>query len=187
MFINIYHPLIQQAIANILISKKVSYLKVKTDKLKKGLYPFEIYLWSYKGLKNANKIKVITQSNIQDSLFLNLLFQCVDDGNTTVFDDTLEVEHYKEWTREKERYTNKVLANIEYKKQTLSNSFNKRISLIEETLSKATDEKITRMKTSELNNCKLMKDNKIKMLDEKKGGIDILFSKIVQGVLKVEN
>ena len=187
IFINIYHPLIQQAIANIPISKKVSYLKVKTDKLKKGLYPFEIYLWSYKGLKNTNKIKVITQSNIQDSLFLNLLFQCVDDGNTTVFDDTLEVEHYKEWTREKERYTNKVLANIEYKKQTLSNSFNKRISLIEETLSKATDEKITRMKTSELNNCKLMKDNKIKMLDEKKGGIDILFSKIVQGVLKVEN
>ena len=87
---------------------------------------------------------------------------------------------------DQERYVDEVSANIEYKKQTLSNSYDKRISFIEENLSKASDERIIRMKTSELNNCKLAKNNKIKKLDEIKKCVDILSTRIIQGVLKVE-
>ena len=186
IFINIVHPLVKQAILNIETNNNITYLKTKSDKLKPGIYPFEIYLWSYSGLKNTNRLKVITHDNIQDSLFLNLLFECEDCENLMIFDSSLEINHYQQWNKEKERYVDEVFANIEYKKQTLSNSYDKRISFIEENLSKASDERIIRMKTSELNNCMLAKNNKIKKLDEIKKCVDILSTRIIQGVLKVE-
>ena len=71
-------------------------------------------------------------------------------------------------------------------RQNITINCNKRISFIEENLSKASDERIIRMKTSELNNCKLAKNNKIKKLDEIKKCVDILSTRIIQGVLKVE-
>lgn len=187
MFINIAHPLVKQASLNIDTGNNITYLKIKSDKLKPGIYPFEIYLWTYSGLKNTNKLKVITNDNIQDSTFLNLLFECKDCENSMTFDSSLEIKHYEQWNKEKQRYVNEVSANIEYKKQTLSNSYDKRISIIEENLLKASDERIIRMKTSELNNCKLAKNSKITKLDEIKKCIDILSTRIIQGVLKVEN
>lgn len=187
IFINSAHPLVKQAIYNTSDANKASNLIVKSDKIEKGVYPFEVYLWSYKGLKNTHKIKVVTKEDVSDSLFLDLLFNCEDLEKSLSFDNTLEVEHYKQWCKEKKRYVDEVSANIEYKKQTLANSYDKRIALIEQTLEAATDDKIIRMKTSELNNCKLVRDKKLEELEKAKNGVDILSSRIIYGVLKVEN
>ena len=186
LFINISHPLVKQAILNIDTSN-ITYVKTKSNKLKAGIYPFEIYLWAYRGLKNTSRLKVITHDNIQDTDFLNLLFECQDCEELLPFDNSLEIKHYEQWIKEKERYISEVSANIEYKKQTISNSYDKRIFFIEDSLAKANDERIIRMKTSELNNCKFAKNNKITELDEINKRVDILSTRVIQGVLKVEN
>ena len=87
----------KQAILNIETNNNITYLKTKSDKLKPGIYPFEIYLWAYSGLKNTNRLKVITHDNIQDALFLNLLFECEDCENLMTFDNSLEINHYQQW------------------------------------------------------------------------------------------
>ena len=186
IFINIAHPLVKQAILNMDTNNNIAYLKTKSDKIQPGIYPFEIYLWTYSGLKKTNGLKVITRDNIQDSLFLKLLFECDDCEVSMKFDNTLEVKHFEQWNKERERYIDEVSANIEYKKQTLSNGYDKRISIIEDNLTKANDERIIRMKTSELNNCKLAKISKITELEEIKKCVDILSTRVVQGILKVE-
>lgn len=186
LFINIAHPLVKQAILNIDTSNDITYIKTQSNKIKPGIYPFEIYLWSYSGLKNTSKLKVITHDNIQDTDFLNLLFDSEDCEELLPFDNSLEIQHYKQWIKEKERYVSEVSANIEYKKQTISNSYDKRIFFIEDNLAKANDERIIRMKTSELNNCKFAKNSKITELDKIKKCVDILSTRVIRGVLKVE-
>lgn len=141
-------------------------------------------------MKNTNKIKVITHDNIQDSIFLKLLFNCKNYENRNdlpLVDGALEIEHYKQWNKERDRYINEIFSNIEYKKQTLINSYNKRISVIEQSLQNVYDEKIIRMKTSEINNCKIAKESKIAQLDEAKKMVDIISTRLIQGILKVEN
>ena len=186
LFINIAHPLVKQAILNIDTSNDITYIKTQSNKIKPGIYPFEIYLWSYSGLKNTSRLKVITYDNIQDTDFLNLLFDSEDCEELLPFDNSLEIQHYKQWIKEKERYVSEVSANIEYKKQTISNSYDKRIFFIEDNLAKANDERIIRMKTSELNNCKFAKNSKITELDKIKKCVDILSTRVIRGVLKVE-
>ncbi len=186
LFISSYHPLIKQAVFNYSENRKCS-LKIKTDKILEGKYIFEIYLWSYNGLNKNNKIKVVTDIEIDDSQFLEIIFNSEDGNELFVSSDMLEKKHFKMWQEEKDRYLREVVSGTEYRKQTLKNSFNKRIKIINDSLMKVEDEKIIRMKKSEINNCMLKMENKLKQLDETLKMIDILSTKLISGILVVEN
>ena len=185
------HPLVKQA-ANSYIGNKSVITKLKTlsDDIKTGSYEFAIYQWHYHGIKEDMALIPVTSSEKVSKNLISLLESATDDiseqspVNSTLHDN-LDGMHYKMWNEAKEKHKQKTSELSEYRRGSLTTSHNARISLLKEQLAKNDNDKIKKMKTSQLETAEADYARRIKELDDAVKKADITAEPVAYGIIEV--
>ena len=187
VFIMPTHPLVKQALSCFDDDPVFASLKVRTETIPAGEYPFIIYEWLYKGVKPDNKLQVITTENLPNNLVLEAIYSAFNGtmDATTANQTPLEELHYQVWQSARDNYKDYASQIIGFKKESLISSQLARQKTIEDRLSKETDPRIIRMKKSQLSSQRLNFVKKMDGLDKQINQSDILAKKLVVGIIEV--
>lgn len=193
-FIMPLHPLVKQAAAVLGKEKKriVTMLSVKDNVLEPDNYPFIVYVWHYKGLRNDLKITTISISN-KISSQLNFLLKKATSLNTEQkisFEqsdwDKLNKNHYNQWNKAKEKHKENTIRLVNYRKVSLNLSYKARISQLKDQLENTTNEKIIRMRKSQIDSVEADYARRNQELDIAIERTDLTAQAIVYGVINVK-
>lgn len=190
-FLTQMHPLVIQAAAyeSNELPCEVG-VTISTDELPAGDYEFLIYVWKYVGLKpdirliavSGNKI---VQKNILSYLQYSSEYEYDDSLHTAVW-DAMDKLHYEKWQAAKAIYTKDIQEECEYRLEQLRHSFNQRETVYRTMISNAEDERIIRMRQSQLDKLIYDFEQQKKKLDDTVTRVDIRTNLQVRGILHVE-
>lgn len=190
-FLTQMHPLVIQAAQY--ESKQlpcVIGLSVSDESLPAGDYEFLIYAWKYVGLRPDIKLKAISENEyVENSILSYLQFAsdyAFDDIPHSARWDSMDSLHYDSWQAAKEEYIQSVKESCEYRVEQLRQTTTKREMIIRGQIAGATDERIIRMRTAQLDNLLKGYEEQKKVLDETIQKADILTQPLIKGVLHVE-
>ncbi|MCD8295107.1 MAG: SNF2-related protein [Clostridia bacterium] len=187
-FIMPAHPLVRQAMKRFPEDPVQCSLRVRTDSLPAGDYPFIIYEWKYTGAKPNSELTVISPALLSSREMLSLIYDAEDadpDAVTPDILDNLEDRHYILWRQEKERYLADCGQTIRYKTESLRTSQQGQLNTLQKQLANATDERIRRMRRSQLDSLQQSFREKMQTLLDETGRCDIYSEKLVCGNLHV--
>lgn len=165
-------------------------ITVVDDNLVKGDYEFLIYAWKYVGLRPDIKMIAISENNcVSDNLLGYLQYASECKIETSRYKDkweSMDKLHYDRWQNEKEIYIKVVKDDCNYRMDQIKQSYNQRSTILNTMIYDAEDEKIKRMRTSQLD--KLQKDYKIQETKFKEviSKADIHTNLLVKGILHIE-
>ena len=190
-FIMPTHPLVKQA-ANALNAEQeaVTTLKVRTHKVPPGRYEFAIYQWRFLGIREHLVLKPIALSETLTP-HLNDLLERAEDGDiqknqTPIQKDALEKTHQHLWAEARDKHRERTQALANHRRESLSTSHQKRVTLLKERITQATDSNIQRMRHSELNNADAEYRRRIRTFDEALAKADVTAEPVAYGILEVE-
>lgn len=187
-FIMPTHPLVKQAIRYFSDEPVQCCLTVKTNKLKQGDYPFIVYEWQYKGVLPNSELEIIMKADIDSKTMLQLMYDAQDCEGAELTESTdLEELHFVKWKAAKGKYLLEAEQSIRFKMSSLVASQQGQIKAIQNILSKATDERIIKMKKAQLERLEQSFIEKQERLKDEIGKCDIISTKLVVGTLRVEN
>ena len=192
VFIMPTHPLVKQASAALYKKREIAVtLKVKTNQVPAGRYQFAIYKWEYLGTKEDWVLKPITSSDVLTP-HLRPLLETAEDNDLDEFvnltdQKSLEERHYSMWTAARERHRQEMRETVEYQKESLSTSHQKRIVLLEERIAQVSDPNIQRMRHQQIANAETEYNRVIRELEEGLKKAEITAEMVAYGILKVSN
>ena len=185
------HPLVIQAAQY--ESKQlpcVIGLSVSDESLPAGDYEFLIYAWKYVGLRPDIKLKAISENGYVENSILSYLQFASDYAFNDIPHfarwDSMDSLHYDSWQAAKGEYIQSVKESCEYRVEQLRQTTTKREMIIRGQIAGATDERIIRMRTAQLDNLLKGYEEQKKVLDETIQKADILTQPLIKGVLHVE-
>jgi len=190
-FLTQMHPLVKQA-ASFESAKfpcKIA-ISVANDDIAIGDYAFLIYAWNYVGLRPDIKLVAVSDNeDIQKSILSITQYASDYDGATGDYSakwDDMDSIHYEKWKTAKEDYVQEVKEECDYRLEQLAHSTNQREAIFRNQIAKAEDEKIIRMRTSQLE--KLLTDfaKQKKNMDEIVSKAEIKTNLLVKGILHIE-
>lgn len=153
--LSVSHPFVQQASKHLEVKNcAFTKLMVVSDELPHGEHLFCIYHWNKQGIKkDETLVPIASNPAVTKNLFK--LVQSSTTYNEGVLPklsdfNSLEDEHYKMWVNEQANHVAENRQFVEYRIKSLSASHMARRKMILDHLEKADNEKIRRMKQSEL-------------------------------------
>jgi SNF2 family DNA or RNA helicase len=191
-FIMPLHPLVRQAAMSFDVNKRVvAKLKVQCSDVSAGRYEFAIYQWRFHGIKEDLVLRPIASSETITTHLGRLLEKAVDlgvdDSKEVGLDlwDALDAQHYNLWSdaRAKHRQRTKELA--EFRRESLSTSHRARIALLEEQLRQASNEKIQKMRQSQITAAEADYARRIQDLDIAMERAEITAEPVAYGVIQI--
>lgn len=149
------HPLIRQAANELELTKRpIVFLKATSGIVPEGEYKFAIYSWHFSGLREDLVLKPIASSDIVTehlSEFLTAASNHEEANSETSPDwEIIDGNHYQLWSDARSEHLRRTEELTEFKRESLSNSHQARIALLKEQLNQASDEKIKRMRQSQI-------------------------------------
>ena len=192
VFIMPTHPLVKQAATALNAEQDVvTRLKVRTNKVPLGRYEFAIYQWRFLGIREHLVIKPIASSEVLTPHLNYLLERAVDsdtqESEIPIEQDALERMHQQLWSEARDKHRERTQALANYRKESLSTSHRKRVTLLEERITQATDSRIQLMRRSELTNAEADYQRRIQEFDEAMAKADITAEPVAYGIIEVEN
>ena len=190
-FVMPLHPLVKQAAMSFDAKQRVvTTLKARTSEVPEGRYEFAIYQWRFHGIREDLVLKPIASSEAVTPYLGRLLEKTEDaDGqkrsNSAVWDE-LDAHHYKLWSEARAKHRQETQELAAYRRESLSTSHKARIALLEEQLEQAGDEKIRRMRQSQIDSAEADYARRIKELDSAMEKADIIFEAVAYGVLNIK-
>ena len=191
VFIMPTHPLVKQAAAVLNTDQEVvTALKVRTNKVPSGRYEFAIYQWRFLGIREHLSLKPIALSEVLTP-HLNDLLERAEDGDTQenqtpIQKDALEKTHQHLWVEARDKHRERTQALANHRRESLSASHQKRVTLLKEKITQVPDTNIQRMRHSELDNAESDYRRRIQGFDEAMAKADITAEPVAYGVLEVE-
>lgn len=193
VFIMPLHPLVKQAAMSVRVKEQmVTSLKTSSNLVPAGKYRFEIYQWQFHGIREDLILRPIASSEVATPHLAKLLETAeeVVTAERGVADlsawQDLDAEHHKLWSeaRAKHRLRNQELA--QFRKESLTTSHRARMLLLQEQLSQASNEKIQKMRQSQIAAAESDYARHIQELDIAKERADITAEIVAYGILQVE-
>ena len=194
-FIMPLHPLVKQAAAALLSDtdqRAATKLKVKTNEAPAGRYEFVIYQWQFHGIREDLALKPIVSSDAVMPHLDRLLEKAVDattegqgDNDSPVWGE-LEARHYQLWSAARADHRQRTQELAAYRRESLSTSHRARIGLLNEQLEQANDEKIRRMRQSQIDSAEADYARRIGELDRAIEKADVVHEPVAYGILIVE-
>jgi ATP-dependent helicase HepA len=192
-FIMPLHPLVKQAALSLDTKQRViTNLEVVSNEIPSGRYEFAIYQWRFHGIREDLVLKPIASNAMVTEHLGRLLESAADcpgampDGlGASVWDD-LDAQHYSLWNDARSRHRQKTQELAEYRRESLSTSHRARIALLEEQLSQATNEKIQKMRRSQIAAAEADYARRIQELDIALERADLVADPVAHGILHVE-
>ncbi len=190
VFIMPTHPLVKQAAATLNTEQEVvTKLKVKTSKVPSGRYEFAIYQWRFLGIREHLVLKPIASSDVLTPHLNDLLERAADsdtqENQPLTKKDELEKEQQKLWADARASHRERTQALADYRKESLSTSYQKQRTVLEQKLIQATDPNIQRMRRSQLDNVEVDYRRRIQEFDKAIAQADITSEPVAYGVLEV--
>ena len=190
-FLTQMHPLVLQA-ANY-ESKQLPCeigISISDDNIPAGDYEFLIYAWKYVGLRPDIKLIAISDNEDVQANVLNYMQYAsdyaFDDGAHAARWDSMDGLHYDRWQSAKTEYVELVREDCDFRIEQLRQTTTKREIIIRGQIANATDERILRMRTAQLENLRKSYEAQKKDLEETVQKADIHTQPLVKGVLHVE-
>lgn len=190
-FLTQMHPLVLQAAAyeSNELPCEVG-VSISTEDLPTGDYEFLIYVWKYAGLRPDVRLIAISDNPIVQKNILNYIQYSseyeYDSMRHNQAWDEMDRLHYSKWQSEKATYTMDVRNECEYRLEQLRHSFNQREAIFRNMIRNAEDERIIRMRQSQLDKLIADFESQKKTIDETIKRVDIRTNLQVRGVLHVE-
>lgn len=190
-FLTQMHPLVKQAAAY--ESRRFPCeiaLSICSEDIAPGEYAFLIYAWNYVGLRPDIKLIAVSDNEDVQKNILSIMQYASDyheqtsDYNTKW--NSMDQLHYEKWKTEKEEYVQSVKAECDYRLEQLAQSTNQREAIFREMITKAEDEKIIRMRTSQLDKLLADFEKQKKDMDNTVAKAEIKTNLLVKGILHVE-
>lgn len=194
-FIMPLHPLVKQAAAALLSEtdqRAVAKLKVQTNEVPAGRYEFVIYQWQFHGIREDQALKPIVSSDAVTPHLHRLLEKAAevarDEQGDSVLPawDELEAQHYQLWSVARAEHRQRTHELAAYRRESLSTSHKARLGLLNEQLEQANNEKIRRMRRSQIESAEADYARRIQELDRAIERADVVHEPIAYGVLIVE-
>ena len=191
-FIMPIHPLVKQAAAGLDTQQEVvTKLKVQTNKVPAGRYEFAIYQWQLLGIKDDLVLMPIASSDVLTLHLKDLLEKAVDsdmqDSNSLTEQEVLEKMHQRMWAKAREEHRESARALVNYRRESLSTSHQKRISLLEKKIEQVPDPNIQRMRRQQIANAESDYNRRIQELEKGTEKADITAELVAYGILEVAN
>lgn len=193
-FITPLHPLAKQAASSFEGKRHIfAALKMRTGEVPAGSYEFAIYQWRFHGIKEDLILKPVALSDAVTPHLPRLLEKAEDDridGRErfpSSVCDKLEEKHRSLWNKALEQHQWKTRELAKYRRESLSTSHRARLAILEEQIKQASDEKILRMRRSQIDSAKADYDRRSEEIDDAMSKADIFAEAVAYGVLVVEN
>ena len=170
----------------------VTALKVKSKEVSAGRYEFAIYQWQFLGIRQDLVLRPIASSEAVTPHLAGLLEKSkevpmdVSDIVDTSEWDSLDAQHYKLWSEARAKHRQRTQELAEYRRESLATSHRARISLLEEQLKQASDEKIQKMRQSQIAAAEADYARHVQDLDIAMERADVTAEAVAYGVLIVE-
>lgn len=190
-FLTQMHPLVKQAAAyeSMRFPCEIA-LSVCSEDIAPGEYAFLIYAWNYVGLRPDIKlISVSDNEDVQKNILSIMQYASDYHEQTSDYNskwNSMDQLHYEKWKAEKEEYVQSVKAECDYRLEQLAQSTNQREAIFREMITKAEDEKIIRMRTSQLDKLLADFEKQKKDMDNTVAKAEIKTNLLVKGILHVE-
>ncbi|MFA6293345.1 MAG: helicase-related protein [Victivallales bacterium] len=193
-FIMPLHPLVKQAsmISSDTGRRVITKLKVKTNDTPSGHHNFVIYQWQFHGIREDLILQPISSSELVTTNLIHLLKKAVDAVENDSHDialsvwDELDAHHYKLWSEARIIHRKKTQELSEYRRESLTTSHRARIALLEEQLKQTSDEKIQKMRQSQIATAEADYARRIQELDIAIERADIVAKPVAYGILILE-
>jgi len=191
-FIMPLHPLVRQAALSFETKQKVmANLTVVSSEIPSGRYEFIIYQWRFHGIREDLVLKPIASNAVLTEQLGRLLESAEDcpdaipDGLSASVWDNLDAQHYRLWNDAKSTHMQKTRELVEYRRESLSTSHRARIALLEEQINQVTNEKIQKMRQSQIAAAEADYARRIQELDIAIERADIVADAVAYGVILV--
>ena len=165
-------------------------ISISDDGIGKGDYEFLIYAWRYVGLRPDIKLVAICENEeVQNSILQYVRFANdypIDGGAHSANWDLMDGRHYEKWQTAKEEYARLVKEDCSYRVDQLRQTHTKREMVLRGQMESVTDEKIIRMRKSQLEKLSRDYEAQKKELEETIQKADIHTMLLVRGVLHIE-
>ena len=165
-------------------------VRIADSEVEPGDYEFQIYAWRYVGLRPDIRLVAVSDNPAVEKNILNFMQYASeyyeDDGAHQTSWDQMDDLHYKRWQDSKEQYSADVRDECEYRKEQLTHSFHQQEAIVRGQIESATDDKIRRMRTAQLENITKKYSEQTRKVDETVAKVDIHTNLLVRGVLHVD-
>lgn len=190
-FLTQMHPLVKQAAAyeSTKFPCEIA-LSATSEEIVPGDYTFLIYAWKYVGLRPDIKLVAISDNAEVQNNILSIMQYASDyyeaSGDYSTKWNSMDGLHYEKWKEVKAEYVQDVKAECDYRLEQLTHSTNQREAIFHDMIAKAEDEKIIRMRTSQLEKLLVDFDRQKRKMDEIVSRAEIKTNLLVKGILHVE-
>ncbi len=192
-FITPLHPLVRQAASAMEpgATKPICVVQAVDADIPPGQYPFVIYEWRYRGVREDLVLYPVAQSGevtqrLSELLEYGRLGSLPDDQvpKQTVFDQ-LDAAHYELWAKARSNHKEQNQRIADYRRESLTTSHRGRVAMLEERLAQATNEKIRRMRQGQLANAEADYQRRLAELDEAVKKADLTAEPVAYGVVVI--
>ncbi|GHV95856.1 hypothetical protein AGMMS50293_21760 [Spirochaetia bacterium] len=192
VFLMPLHPLVKQAAAAFeLNSYLMTKLIIKSKDVPAGQYFLAVYQWQILGIKEDEQLILISDNDILTNNITKLIKSAIDwdEGeikkiNSDVM-NKLDILHHRLWEKARAEHKTKNAQIVNYMRQSLATSHKAQLSLLNDQLNMATEEKIIRMRQGQIDNAVSDYNKRIQDLDIAGEKSDIISRPVAFGVLKV--
>jgi len=193
VFVMPLHPLALQASSAMNFKKSIfSTLKVKSNLVPTGTYEFAIYQWRFLGLKEDQIIRPVASNEVVTSHLSSLLEIATEDegGIKNVSDsskwDDLDAQHHQLWTKARMAHQRQIKELVEYRRESLATSHRARIALLDEQLTQSANEKIRKMRESQIFAAETDYARHLQALDIATERAEVTAESVAYGIIKIE-
>jgi hypothetical protein len=191
-FIMPLHPLVKQAAQSLDSNRRVvTSLQAASNEAPIGRCKFAVYQWRFLGVREDLDFMPIALNQDLTEHLGRLLETAVDcpaplSGEIDVADwDDLEAQHFKLWDEARTRHRQKTRQLAEYRRESLTASHRARIALLNEQFEQATNERIQKMRRSQIASAEADYSKRIQELDIALERADIIAKPVAYGVIDV--
>lgn len=189
-FLTQMHPLVLQAAEyeSRMLPCEIG-ISISDSSIEAGDYEFLIYAWKYLGLRPDIKMIAISDNSEVEANILSYLHyasECnIDSERYQDKWDSMDNLHYELWQGEKTGYTKTVSDECNYRLDQIKHSYNQRTAIFRSMINASEEEKIKRMRQSQLDN--LEKDYAVQtnIINETIAKADIHTNLLVKGILHI--
>lgn len=192
-FITPIHPLVKQAALSLDTKRRIAVvLKVRDDSIPPGKYPFVIYQWQFLGVKEDLLFRPVASIEAVTERLSGLLQKAIEapEHHSNAADIStwkeLEEQHYKMWSEACARHQEQTREIGKYRRESLTISHRARILLLEEQLRQANNEKIQRMRQSQIAAAEADYGRRMQDLEIALERADIIAEMVAYGVICIE-
>jgi len=192
MFIAPPHPLAQQAALAVEPVKPLQCnLVAQADTIQPGQYPYAIYRWQKKGIKEDFAFQPLSILPHLTQAILAILetaqpLNNADAGISALDETELERHHYELWLDARAAHIEQVQHHVDSRMNSLKTTHAARIAVLQDQLKANNDAKIQRMKQAQMEAAERDYAQHMERLELAAKQADILAEAVVFGILAIE-